>query len=184
MENLYYIFLGLGAVFCAYRAMISKHLLPSTLYLACVSALATVTLYLLGAYEVAVIELSVGAGLVTVLLVYALSVVGEDVFDPTSIIPKPLAFLLVAGIGGLVIWMAYPLTAHQNTNGELLLADVLWKQRALDVWVQIALIFSGVLGVLGLLSEKVHEQEIQAHDIETSNANNAIAVQLEQELHV
>ena len=50
MEILYYTLLGLGAAFCAYRAMISKHLLPSTLYLACVSALTTVTLYLLGAY--------------------------------------------------------------------------------------------------------------------------------------
>src|SRR6266545_2862764 len=186
MENLYYIFLGLGAAFCAYRAVISKHLLPSTLYLACVSALATVTLYLLGAYEVAVIELSVGAGLVTVLLVYALSVVGEDVFDPTSIIPKPLAFLLVAGIGGLVIWMAYPLAIHPNANGEVLLADVLWKHRALDVWVQIALIFSGVMGVLGLLAEKVHpdESQIQKHEIQPINENNAIAVQIEQELQV
>ena len=69
-EYLYYLLLGLGAAFCAYRAMISTHLLPSTLYLACVSALASITLYLLGAQEVAVIELSVGAGLVTVLLVY------------------------------------------------------------------------------------------------------------------
>ena len=185
-ETFYYILLGLGASFCAYRAMISKHLLPSTLYLACVSALATVTLYLLGAYEVAVIELSVGAGLVTVLLVYALSVVGEDTFDPTSIISKPLAFLLVAGIGGLVVWMAYPLTAQPAASGEVLLADVLWKQRALDVWVQIALIFSGVMGVLGLLSEKVHpqEQEMQFHEAQTMHEEHGIAVQIEQELHV
>ena len=179
MEILYYTLLALGAAFCAYRAMISRHLLPSALYLAGVSALATVTLYLLGAYEVAVIELSVGAGLVTVLLVYALSVVGEDVFDPTSIIPKPLAFLLVAGIGGLVVWMAYPVATHPNVNGEGLLADVLWKQRALDVWVQVALIFSGVMGVLGLLSEKAHQPEAQLHTIRESQA-----IQIEQELHV
>lgn len=186
METIYYILLGLGAAFCAYRAMISKHLLPSTLYLAGVSALATVTLFMLGAHEVAVIELSVGAGLVTVLLVYVLSVVGEDVFDPTSIIPKPLAFLLVAGIGGLVIWMAYPLTIRPNTYGEVLLAEVLWKQRALDVWVQIALIFSGVMGVLGLLSEKSHphEQETQIHDAHAINDEHAIAVQIEKEIHV
>lgn len=188
-ETFYYIGLGLGASFCAYRAMISKHLLPSTLYLAGVSALVTVTLYLLGAYEVAVIELSVGAGLVTVLLVYALSVVGEDVFDPTSIIPKPLAFLLVAGIGGLVIWMAYPLAVHPNANGETLLANVLWQNRALDVWVQIALIFSGVMGVLGLLSEKVHSQDEQIHEThaiveEQGIAMNCQAIQIEQELHV
>ena len=180
METLYYTLLGLGAAFCAYRAMISRHLLPSTLYLAGVSALATVTLYLLGAHEVAVIELSVGAGLVTVLLVYALSVVGEDVFDPTSIVPKPLAFLLVAGIGGLVVWMAYPVAAQPNANGAVLLADVLWKQRALDVWVQVALIFSGVMGVLGLLSEKAHQTETQLHAI---REDKELAIQIEQELH-
>ena len=183
-ETFYYIGLGLGAAFCAYRAMISKHLLPSALYLACVSALVTVTLYLLGAYEVAVIELSVGAGLVTVLLVYALSVVGEDVFDPTSIVPKPLAFLLVAGIGGLVIWMAYPLAIHPNANGDTLLANVLWQDRALDVWVQIALIFSGVMGVLGLLSEKTQQQETQIHETRAIGEEHGIAIQIEQELHV
>jgi uncharacterized MnhB-related membrane protein len=184
MESLYYVLLGMGAALCAYRAMISRHLLPSILYLACVSALVTVTLYLLGAYEVAVIELSVGAGLVTVLLVYALSVVGEDVIDPSSIVPKPLAFLLVAGIGGLVLWMTYPLAIQPNANGAVLLADVLWKQRALDVWVQIALIFSGVMGVLGLLAEKANSQETQIHEAHVIGEEQGIAIQIEQELHV
>lgn len=184
MESIYYVLFGLGAAYCAYRAMRSKHLLPATLYLACVSALATVTLYLLGAHEVAVIELSVGAGLVTVLLVYALSVVGEDVADPTSVIPKPFAFLLVALLGGLAIRMAYPLVIHPNANGNLLLADVLWQQRALDVWVQVALIFSGVMGILGLLSEKVYQQETQIHVDETVDQDHGVPIQMEQEFHV
>jgi hypothetical protein len=34
------------------------------------------------------------------------------------------------------------------------LAASLWGSRVLDVWIQIVLIFSGVMGVLGLLSEK------------------------------
>jgi len=178
LESLYYLLLSLGAAFCAYRAMISHHLLPSALYLACVSALATVMLYMLGAHEVAVIELSVGAGLVTVLLVYALSVIGEDTFDPASIIPKPFAFLLVAAIALLVGWMAYPLVTQPAVNGKVLLADVLWKQRALDVWVQVALIFSGVMGVLGLLSEKAHNYESQP-----VTKHEAISIQSEQEIH-
>ncbi len=179
IENFYYLFLFLVAAFCAYRAMISKHLLPSTLYLACVSALVSVVLYMLGAFEVAVIELSVGAGLVTVLLVYALSVIGDDVFDPTSIIPKPLAFVLVAALAVLVGWMAYPATNYATASGEVLLADVLWKHRALDVWVQVALIFSGVLGVLGLLSEKAQTPEAQKREAQSE----AIPVQIEQETH-
>lgn len=165
IETMYYLLLGVGAAFCAYRAMISKHLLPSTLYLACVSALAAVTLYLLGAQEVAVIELSVGAGLVTVLLVYVISVVGEDNLDPSSIIPKPLAFVLVGALAILVSSMAYPLLISKNLNEQMPLSQVLWKERALDVWVQVALIFSGVLGVLGLLSEKNKTGNVQEKSI-------------------
>jgi len=79
------------------------------------------------------LELSVGAGLVTVLLVQALSVIGEDTYDPTSIIPKPFAFLLVAVIAILVGWMTYPLATEPTATGDVLLADVLWKNRVLDV---------------------------------------------------
>jgi uncharacterized MnhB-related membrane protein len=153
MENIQYIILGLAAIFCAYRAVITTRLLHSSLYLACVSALVSVILYLLGATEVAVIELSVGAGLVTVLLVYALSVVGEDARDLFTVIPRPLTILVALIAAGLIGWMVYPLSAKPEAQHGLLLADVLWTRRALDVWVQIALIFSGVLGILGLLAE-------------------------------
>jgi hypothetical protein len=34
---------------------------------------------------------------------------------------------------------------------------VLWGTRVLDVWIQIVLIFSGVMGVLGLLSERIRD---------------------------
>jgi uncharacterized MnhB-related membrane protein len=184
LENFFYLVAAIAAVFCAYRALISQHLLASTLYLAGVSALVSVTLYLLGAHEVAVIELSVGAGLVTVLLVYTLSVVGEDVFDPTSVIPKPLAVFLVAAIALIVGWMAYPVTNQPVASGQTLLADVLWKQRALDVWVQVALIFSGVVGVLGLLSEKTPKQKTHQTEPGTVEEEEVIVVPVEEELLV
>ena len=98
MESIEYFLLLAGAIFCAYRATVSKRILSSTLYLACISALTSVVIFMLGATQVAVMELSVGAGLVTVLMVYALSVVGEDALDPTSVIPKPLAMGLVATV--------------------------------------------------------------------------------------
>ena len=182
-ENLYYLLLVLAAAFCAYRAIISRYLLPSALYLACVSALVSVSLYLLGAYEVAVIELSVGAGLVTVLFVYALSMIGEDTLDPVSLIPKPFAFLLVALIAILAGWMAFPVVSHPAANGPLLLADVLWKQRALDVWVQVGLIFSGVLGVLGLLSEQAKKQNAQDQKAQALDTADIISAQVEEEIH-
>lgn len=172
MEIAPYVILSLGAVFCAYRAVRSPRLLTSSLFLAVVSALVSVVLFMLGATEVAVIELSVGAGLVTVLLVYALSMVGEDIQDPPSIIPKPLAFVLVAAAAGLIGWMTLPLMPLPQATRDLLLVDVLWKQRALDVWIQVALIFSGVMGILGLLTESktIHPDEIEPEMLESVSA--------------
>ena len=157
MESFFFIILGLVAVYCSYRAMLAQRLLSSILYLACVSAAVSVILYLLGAQQVAVIELSVGAGLVTVLLVYALSVVGDDAADLLSVIPKPLALTLVGLSAILVGFMIFPLVEPPLNVTSFSLTIILWQQRVLDVWIQIALIFSGVLGVLGLLSEKVVE---------------------------
>ena len=144
----------LGAVFCAYRAIVAKRILSATIYLACISALVSAVIYLLGAAQVAVMELSVGAGLVTVLLVYALSVVGDDALDPASVIPKPLAFGAVGMVVILLGMMVFPAFQINVDQGTSTLADALWQNRVLDVWIQIALIFSGVMGVPGLLSEQ------------------------------
>ncbi|MGE5462021.1 MAG: hydrogenase subunit MbhD domain-containing protein [Syntrophothermus sp.] len=154
MESISYGLFLAGAIFFAYRAIVSNRILSATIYLACISALVSCVIYMLGAVQVAVMELSVGAGLVTVLLVYAVSVVGDDALDLPSVLPKPLAFGLVGLIAVLLGWMIYPAIPAYYGSGSLSLAVSLWQSRVLDVWIQIALIFSGVMGVLGLLSEK------------------------------
>ncbi|NOT04436.1 MAG: hypothetical protein HOP27_07530 [Anaerolineales bacterium] len=163
METIAYFLLLAGAIFCAYRATVSKRILSSTLYLACISALISVVIFMLGATQVAVMELSVGAGLVTVLMVYALSVVGEDALDPASVIPKPLALGLIGAVTILLGWMVYPAIQVTIATGDVDLASVLWQSRVLDVWIQIVLIFSGVMGVLGLLSERTPVQTEEVH---------------------
>jgi uncharacterized MnhB-related membrane protein len=163
MESIPYAVILLGAVFCAYRAIVAKRILSATIYLACISALTSAVIYLLGAAQVAVMELSVGAGLVTVLLVYALSVVGDDALDPTSVIPKPLAFVLVGMTILMFGWMVFPALPTYFERGSMTLAISLWESRVLDVWIQIVLIFSGVMGVLGLLSEKTPGKSEEVH---------------------
>src|SRR5215212_5187929 len=108
MESIQYAVFLLGAVFCAYRAIVAKRILSATIYLACVSALVSAVIYLLGAAQVAVMELSVGAGLVTVLLVYALSVDGDDALDPAAVSPTPLAFGAVGTVVILLMLLFYP----------------------------------------------------------------------------
>jgi len=160
-----YLILVVGAVICAYRAMTEARILSSTIYLACVSAAVAMMLYLLGAYQVAVIELSVGAGLVTVLLVYAISVVGDDASDPGPVIPRPVAVGLTLLTVVMLGYMAYSLPSKGLTGRFPSLVTALWEQRVLDVWIQMVLIFAGVLGILGLLAEgKLARAEAHGHE--------------------
>lgn len=174
-----YLILVVGAVICAYRAMAEARILSSTIYLACVSALVAMMLYLLGAYQVAVIELSVGAGLVTVLLVYAISVVGDDATDPGPVIPRPVVVGLTLLTVVMLGYMAYSLPTKGLTGRFPPLVKALWEQRVLDVWIQMVLIFAGVLGILGLLAEgkftpaKAHEQSGNGRKTVTINPPTA-----------
>ena len=137
----------------AIQAIRAKRLIVSALWLAGVSALLSVLFYLLGAYVVAVIELSVGAGLVTVLFVFAINIAGEEVLNLPAILPKPLAWGLAIAAVLLLGWLALPLLPVVSPASEAPLAELLGQQRGLDVLVQIVLIFSGVLGLMGLLAE-------------------------------
>jgi NADH:ubiquinone oxidoreductase subunit 6 (subunit J) len=152
MLTLLLIILALAFSVGAIRA---RRLLTSALWLAGVSALISIVFYLYGARQVAVIELSVGAGLVTVLFVFAISIAGDDVISTQPVLPWPffigISILFVLLLGWFILPASViPFTAT-GTEGSL--NDVLWHQRGLDVLVQVVLIFSGVLGLLGLLAE-------------------------------
>lgn len=137
-------------VFCALFAVVSTRLLHATLWLAAVSALVGLLLYQLGAWEIAVIELSVGAGLVTVLMVFAITMIGDPPATPyvsrrTLFIFVVLAMTMIAGMTVNSLPTPHDVVAEP-------LAAVLWNVRGLDMAAQIVLIFAGVMGVLGLLS--------------------------------
>ena len=83
--------LVLVSIVFALQAVRCKRLVRSALWLAGVSAMLSVVLYRLGAHEVAVIELSVGAGLVTVLMVFAIAIAGEDAMSLPPLVPRWLA---------------------------------------------------------------------------------------------
>lgn len=149
--------LFVAVIVCAYGVMRAERLLVSSLWLAATSALAAILLYAYGAAEVAVIELSVGAGLVTVLFVFAFSIVGEDSLDNLTLVPRPLVWALILLIAVLLGWFILPVAGVETSGGPgsggTSFAEVLWEQRGLDVLAQIVLIFSGVLGLLGLLAD-------------------------------
>lgn len=149
-----------GIFVCAIMAVRSSRLLTSALWLAGTSALVSLIMYLLGAPEVAVIELSVGAGLVTVLFVFAISIAGEESLPKQALLPRPLAWAIVIITFLLLAWQILP---SFNLNLPFVpaerLSSSLWQDRSLDIMLQVVIIFAGVLGVLGLLSGKSREGE-------------------------
>jgi len=141
-------------VICSILSIRAKLLLVGALWLAVTSAVVAALLYGLGAHEIAVIELSVGAGLVTVLFVFAISLMGGASSFPASIIPKPLAYglaLVCALLLGLMVLPAANVT-EPTASSLSLFTHTLWEDRGLDMLVQIVLIFAGVLSILNLLA--------------------------------
>lgn len=166
---MYYILIGIAMVVCAVQAVRSPRLLHSALWLAGASALTALIIYLLGAPEVAVIELSVGAGLVTVLFVFAINIAGEESMPVEPIVPRTLAWITMALAIALLAWlnrdalvMVFGIKPGVGFN------NALWNNRQLDVFLQMILIFSGVMSVLGLLAE-IHPSAKLTPHVEEEN---------------
>ncbi len=161
-------------ILCAFQVMRAERLLFSTLWLALTSALVSLLLYTLGAPAVAVIELSVGAGLVTVLFVFAFSIIGEDTLDELTLVPRTLVWGLAIAVVFLLGLFVLPLIQKSPAAGEPAFSLMLWNQRGLDVLAQVVLIFSGVMGLLGLLVESKPAAE-------THTLNKAAMAQIDAE---
>jgi hypothetical protein len=90
---------------------------------------------------------------VTVLFVFAINVAGEEPIGLPSVVPRGLAWLLclapLAALGVLILPAIS--TGVPSVGGAFV--NVMWQDRALDVVVQVVLIYAGVLGLLGLLAE-------------------------------
>ncbi len=144
-----------GIILCAVQAVRVKKLIAAALWLAGCSALTALMLYLLGAPEIAVIELSVGAGLVTVLFVFAINIIGDEAPVSMPAIPPLVAWLLVILSFGTLAYLNLPLldAVVPTLESIPMAATTIWNNRALDVILQIVLIFAGVLGIISLISD-------------------------------
>ena len=151
---MWHIIILIGILICAFQAIRSERLLVAALWLAGTSALVAIMMYLLGAYQIAVIELSVGAGLVTVLFVFAINIAGDELIPALAIIPKPLAWISVIVAVGLLGWQILPMfDLSLGTLQGAGFQEMLWSGRKVDLYLQTALIFAGVLSMVALLSE-------------------------------
>ncbi|WP_322807413.1 NADH-quinone oxidoreductase subunit J [Thermanaerothrix sp.] len=153
-----YALVGVGALGCAVAAVTSKRMLISAIWLALASALVALDMYLLGAPFIAVIELSVGAGLVTVLFVFAINLTGDEALPVANSVFKWLALTLILACSGITAYLVFPRSLLSPSNPETLpLLTIFWDLRRLDTWLQAFLIFAGALTVLGLFRSASHE---------------------------
>jgi uncharacterized MnhB-related membrane protein len=154
---------AVAMIICAIQAIRVKKLLSSALWLAGCSAMVALMLYLLGAPEIAVIELSVGAGLVTVLFVFAINIIGDEKPVNEPGIPPLVAWALVILSVGILAYLNLPLLSVVIPDlAEIPMASTtIWTDRMLDVILQIVLIFVGVMGVINLISDSKAKEKNQ-----------------------
>jgi NADH:ubiquinone oxidoreductase subunit 6 (subunit J) len=155
---IWHILLLSGLVIFSILAILSKDLIKSAISLAVASLLLGILFFQMQAPYAGVFEISVVAGLITVLfmLTIALTKTEGDVREskPARII-FPLffvAFILIDFFvmkGLLQKVPALPDAAELGTFG-----DVLWKQRTFDLVGQLAVILAGVFAVLALFRKR------------------------------
>lgn len=144
----------IAAGFCALGALRSRSGLLAAGWLAGASALTAATLASLGGVQVAVLELSVGAGLVTILLVYAISLAGGDP-EGRSVLSGWLVAGLVMLLGAfilLIIASSAPAQAGVVPADQPTFATAIWQTRQLDTLLQVVVLFTSGLSLIGFLA--------------------------------
>ena len=147
-----------GLVLFSAAAIIFRDLLKAAICLAVASLLLGIIFFRMKAPYIGAFEISVVAGLITVLFIttIALTKTGGDVresriaswvFPLFFVVFLILDFLVMRNLMGKV--PALEAAPEQGTFGE-----VLWKLRTFDLVGQIGIIFAGVLAVLALFRKR------------------------------
>jgi NADH-quinone oxidoreductase subunit J len=142
-----------GLVVFAALAVLSRDLLRSAISLAVASVFLALVFFRMGAPYAGVFEVSVVAGLITVLFITAIALTrneGEVAESRRHPIVFPLFFLALAVIDLLVMKRLLGQVPSIQGAEAGSFGDVLWKERTFDLVGQVGAIFAGVLAVLAL----------------------------------
>jgi len=147
-----------GLVLFSILAVLAKDLIKSAISLAVASLFLGIAFIRMSAPYAGVFEISVVAGLITVLFMLTIALTKAEGDVRESKIARlvfPLFFIVFLLIDVLVMKSllqkvpALPETAEQGAFG-----DVLWKQRTFDLVGQLAVILAGVFSVLALFRKR------------------------------
>jgi len=148
----------IGLVIFAVLAILLRDLLRSAIALAVASLLLGIIFFRMNAPYAGVFEISVVAGLITVLFVLtiALTKTGEEVRESKLVnVAFPVVFVAFIVIDAVVmkgLIGKIPALAAGAETGSF--GDVLWKARTYDLVGQIAVILAGVFAVLALFRKR------------------------------
>jgi NADH:ubiquinone oxidoreductase subunit 6 (subunit J) len=156
------ILLLVGLVLFSVLAILVKDLLKAAISLAVASLLLGIIFFRMNAPYAGVFEISVVAGLITVLfmLTIALTTGGDAVESKAASFAFPAFFVVFIVIDALIMKKliqkvpALPGPEEAGTFGQ-----VLWNTRTLDLVGQIAVIFAGVFAVLALFRKGDNKDE-------------------------
>lgn len=156
------ILLLVGLVLFSVLAILVKDLLRAAISLAVASLLLGIIFFRMNAPYAGVFEISVVAGLITVLfmLTIALTKGGDAVESKVASFAFPAFFVIFIVIDAIIMKKliqkvpALPGPEEAGTFGQ-----VLWNARTLDLVGQIAVIFAGVFAVLALFRKGDNKDE-------------------------
>ena len=148
-------------VLAALWASLTTLLLRATIALALTSAMLAVVMYSLGAKIAAVLELSVCAGLISVVFVSVISLTQRKPFKDyvTRRMSRMRRFwllpLVLVAIGVALSFVHAPVQlAIPVPGGDGDVQTVMWSLRQLDLFGQILILLAGVFGVLVLFKKE------------------------------
>jgi len=148
----------IGVVLFCGLAILAKDLIKSAISLAVASVLLGILFFTMNAPYAGVFEISVVAGLITVLfmLTIALTKAEGEVKERRWVkIVFPLFFVAFIAIDVLVMKsLLSKIQIVQSGVESGSFGDVLWKQRTFDLIGQLAVILAGVFAVLALFRKK------------------------------
>ena len=153
-------------VAAALWAVMASNLLKAAIGLAVTSAILAVIMFRLNAPLAAVFELSVCAGLITVVFISVISLtrppVGSEGGEGKIKILRRFAFLpLMVLIAAVALGMLnfnpdFSSLLVQPPEGDMRL--VLWGQRQLDLFGQVVVLLAGIFGVVVLFKERGRQE--------------------------
>jgi len=143
--------------------VMAADLLKSAIGLAVTSAILAVIMFRFTAPLAAVFELSVCAGLITVVFISVISLTrpgAEKTGQAAKRFGRYILLPLIVLIAGLALFMIkYPSDLSLAKSAATDMRSVLWGERTLDLFGQVVVLLAGIFGVVVLFKERKKKED-------------------------